>query len=56
MKKNIVSKTNYTFLGKPMSEEELMDMINTSENGKFHSMEEFKKKISEWKLILKKLN
>lgn len=43
------SKINYAVPGKPMSEEEFMKMIESSEKGAFYTTEESKKMFEEWR-------
>lgn len=54
MSKTKIPHTNYAVPGEPMSEEDLRKMIASAENGKFHSMKDLDKKISEWKLKLRR--
>lgn len=50
MGKTKISDTNYAVPAKPMTEDEIVEMIKAAENSKFHSTEHLNKKISEWKL------
>lgn len=43
------AKINYALPGEPMTQEEMDRSIREAQNGKFHSMQELKQKISEWK-------
>lgn len=54
MSKTKNSTSNYAFAGQPMTEEQFKKMVESAENGKFHSMKDLKEKISEWKQKLKK--
>ncbi len=54
MSKTKFLDTNYAIPGEPASEKDLRKMIATAEDGKFHSMKDLDKKISEWKLKLRK--
>ncbi|MHA4741836.1 hypothetical protein [Dyadobacter sp. MSC1_007] len=49
MGKTKTLKTDYALPGQPMSEAEAKKMIQEAQNGKFHSMQDLKVKISEWK-------
>jgi hypothetical protein len=49
MGKTKALKTNYALPGQPMTDEEVKSMIQETQQGKFHSMQDLKQKIAEWK-------
>jgi phage gp29-like protein len=40
---------NYAIPGKPLTPQEIAQMLHEAKNGQFHSMEAVKEKIKEWK-------
>ncbi|MCF0071158.1 hypothetical protein LZD49_11815 [Dyadobacter sp. CY261] len=50
MRKTKTLKTNYALPGQPMAGEEAKRMVEEAQQGKFHSMDDLKRKIAEWKL------
>lgn len=49
MSKTEVSKTNYAIPGKSLNKKDFKKMIISAEEGKFYSVDDLSKKISEWK-------
>lgn len=49
MGKTKTLKTNYALPGQPMTDEEVSQMIEQVRKGKFHTMQDLKEKIAEWK-------
>lgn len=49
MGKTKTLKTNYALPGQPMTEQEAKSMVQEAQQGKFHSIQDLKQKIAEWK-------
>lgn len=49
MGKTKTLKINYALPGQPMTDEDAKRMVQEAQHGKFHSMDDLKQKIAEWK-------